>query len=67
MLMGLIDQIDAIGHKYPFVILGAYATYCAMVQALPTPTKWSGVGYRFLFNFAHAIAVNFGLVGKVKR
>jgi hypothetical protein len=65
-LAGLLDQIDAVGHKYPFVMLGAYYVWCSAVQAMPTPTESSGAGYRWLFGFAHTLAANFGLVGKVK-
>ena len=65
-IMGFIDQIDEIGHKYPFVMMGAYLAWCAAVQALPTPTERSGMAYRWLFNFAHTFAANFGLIGKVK-
>lgn len=64
--MGLLDQLDAIGHKYPFLMMGGYFAWCAAVQALPTPTEQSSTGYRWLFNFAHTFAANFGLVGKVK-
>lgn len=64
--MDFIETIDQIGHKYPFVMLGAVVAYNSAVQALPTPTDQSWTAYRWLFNFAHLLAANFGLVGKVR-
>lgn len=44
--------------------LALYVVFNAAVQALEEPTENDGRRYRFLYNFAHALACNINVVRK---
>lgn len=39
-----------------------YFVFNSAIQALPDPDESSGMGYRFLFGFFHALAANINVV-----
>ena len=64
--MDIIDRLNELGHKYPFLMMGLYYLWNSAVQALPTPNENGSVVYKWFFGFAHGVAANFGLIGKTK-
>jgi hypothetical protein len=48
----------------PLVVWGAIGVVAAAVHALPEPTPASGLFYRWLYGFAHALPANWSNVAK---
>jgi hypothetical protein len=50
-------------NRHGLETMAAYVIYSSAVQSLPKPDG-CGKFYTFFYGFAHAIAANWGLVGK---
>lgn len=61
--LGQLMQAPSVDPNTVIIIMAWYILNC-MVQALPDPEETSGMFYRFVFRFAHALAANINVVRK---